>query len=559
MIKVIQKNSVKDSRVREYVSPVKILWTSNNKKSVVENPQALLENCDGQVTLSADNACVLRNRGEEASILLDYGVEIYGGVQIAVWECGIVPRSAKIRVRFGESAMEAMSEVGSNNTATNDHAMRDQVIEVSRLGSTEIGNTGFRFVRIDLLDEGNYIELKSVRAVFLHRDLKYIGSFHSSDPVLNQVWETGAYTVHLNMQDYLWDGIKRDRLVWIGDMHPETSTIQAVFGNHDIVKESLDFVRDCSPLPIWMNTFPSYSIWWIIIHHDWYMQYGDLEYLREQREYLIGLLKQLADYIDEKGNVTAPNPFLDWPSSSNKEGVLAGIHALFTLAMMNGAKLCTVLEEKETIQQCNKAEKRLRSNIPNHANSKQAAALLALAGLMSAEEASSSVISVDGVKDFSTFYGYYMLMAQAEAGDIQSGLDSIREYWGGMLRLGATTFWEDFDISWLKNAASIDELTPEGKVDVHGQYGDYCYVGYRHSFCHGWASGPTAWLSRYVLGIEILESGCRKVRISPHLGDLEWVEGTFPTPFGPISVKHMKQTDGSIATEVHVPDEIAVC
>jgi alpha-L-rhamnosidase len=40
----------------------------------------------------------------------------------------------------------------------------------------------------------------------------------------------GADTVHLCMQDYLWDGIKRDRLVWIGDMHPEVSTINAVFG-----------------------------------------------------------------------------------------------------------------------------------------------------------------------------------------------------------------------------------------------------------------------------------------------------------------------------------------
>ena len=37
------------------------------------------------------------------------------------------------------------------------------------------------------------------------------------------------------MQDYLWDGIKRDRLVWIGDMHPETRTILAVFGDHEIV------------------------------------------------------------------------------------------------------------------------------------------------------------------------------------------------------------------------------------------------------------------------------------------------------------------------------------
>ena len=79
-----------------------------------------------------------------------------------------------------------------------------------------------------------------------------------------------------------------------------------------------------------------------------------------------------------------------------------------------------------------------------------------------------------------------------------------------MLDLGATTFWEDFDIKWLDNAARIDELVPEGKVDVHRSYGDFCYKGFRHSFCHGWASGPTAWLSEHVLGISIVEPGCKR-------------------------------------------------
>ena len=32
----------------------------------------------------------------------------------------------------------------------------------------------------------------------------------------------------------------------------------------------------------------------------------------------------------------------------------------------------------------------------------------------------------------------------------------IKEYWGGMLSIGATTFWEDFDIRWLHNALPLD-------------------------------------------------------------------------------------------------------
>ena len=114
-----------------------------------------------------------------------------------------------------------------------------------------------------------------------------------------------------------------------------------------------------------------------------------------------------------------------------------------------------------------------------------------------------------------TFYGYLMLEAMACAGDYQGALDIIRSYWGAMLDLGATTFWEDFNLDWLPNAAGIDELVPEGKKDIHGDYGAYCYQGFRHSLCHGWASGPTAWLSRHILGIEILEPGCKKLRVVP--------------------------------------------
>ena len=127
-----------------------------------------------------------------------------------------------------------------------------------------------------------------------------------------------------------------------------------------------------------------------------------------------------------------------------------------------------------------------------------------------------------------------------------------------MLDLGATTFWEDFDIAWLENAARIDELVPAGKVDVHRTYGDYCYKGLRHSFCHGWASGPTAWLTEHVLGVAIVEHGCRVIRIDPHLGDLEWVEGSVPTPFGVVKIRHERRADGTIKSQIDAPKGVKI-
>jgi len=62
-------------------------------------------------------------------------------------------KPVRLRVRFGESASEAMSDIEPKQNATNDHAMRDMIVQVPWLGKLETGNTGFRFVRIDLLED----------------------------------------------------------------------------------------------------------------------------------------------------------------------------------------------------------------------------------------------------------------------------------------------------------------------------------------------------------------------------------------------------------------------
>lgn len=546
-----------DERVRTYITPKNIIWKTENEKAAVKNYNTLLEMTSNQITLDSRNACILRNNGDKAGILLDFGFEIQGGIQVLIWGCG-KEKKARLRVRFGESAMEAMSELGEKGSC-NDHAARDQVVEVEFLSGTEIGNTGFRFVRIDLLDENTFIEIKSVKAVLLIKDIEYKGSFKCSDELLNKIWKTGAYTVHLNMQNYVWDGIKRDRLVWIGDMYPETSTIQAVFGHDNSVLRSLDLIRDETKLPGWMNGIPTYSMWWILIHHHWFMQNGDIEYLRNQKEYLVALLKQLSKCIDENGkDITPESRFIDWPSSENRKAVDAGIQALHILAAEAGAKLCDILGEREISELCLKDVEKLRKFSVDYNENKQAGALMALAGLEDEKLINKNLLAVGGPKNISTFLGYFVLKARALAGDIEGCLNSIREYWGGMLKLGATTFWEDFNIEWLENAARIDELVSDGKVDVHGSYGNYCYKGYRHSLCHGWASGPTPWLSEYVLGVKVLEPGCKIVKIQPHLGDLTWAEGTYPTPKGLIHIRHEKQSNGSIISEIKAPEGIKI-
>ena len=173
--------------------------------------------------------------------------------------------------------------------------------------------------------------------------------------------------------------------------------------------------------------------------------------------------------IDNNGKeMLDGNRFLVWPSSANQKGVDAGLQALMVMAMDAGAEMALALEDKDLAKKCQEASRKLKRYVPDHNQSKQGASLMAIAGLMDAKKADKEVIRVGGSQKYSTFYGYYMLEALAKAGNYQEALDRISEYWGAMLDLGATTFWEDFNIEWTKNAGRIDELVPEGKVDVHG-------------------------------------------------------------------------------------------
>ncbi len=536
----INSMGIADPRKRRYLLPQRILWQSN-----VKNGEALLD--------ATEDLCELRYDGDEPpALLLDFGRELHGGIQI--WNTVHAPHDPiRVRVCFGESAVEAMSEPNQ------DHAIHDEVLHVPWYGYQEFGNTGFRFVRLELVDRGTRLSLKALRAVFLYRDLEYKGSFRCSDERLNTIWDTGAYTTHLCMQDMLWDGIKRDRLVWIGDMHPETMVINTVFGGVDVVPISLDYVRRITPLPNWMNGISSYSLWWLRIHKCWYLYQGDLPYLEAQREYMTGLLKLLLEQIgDDNRERMGGHRFLDWPSSEDDSAIHAGLHALLTMTLEEGAWLCDVLGEHVMRDRCLDGVARLKRYTPPTSHTKQANALLALAGLRDAGEINTGELARNPLAGISTFYGYYVLQARALAGDYEGALEVIRTYWGAMLDLGATTFWEDFNLAWTKDGVAIDQMVPEGRKSIHADYGNFCYKGLRHSLCHGWASGPTAWMTEHILGLRPLEPGCRKLLVAPHLADLDFAEGTFPTPEGIVKVRHEKTVTGEVKTEISAPDAIEI-
>ena len=542
---------------RAFVDPVRIVAAGGSRR--LASAETLLLPKFGQVPegrfLGGSGAVLAKGEW----LVIDFGQELHGSLQIGSGAKS--GKKARVRVRFGESVSESMAELkgtAEGATATNDHAIRDDIVLLPWLGRREVGETGFRFVRIDNAGDGP-VQLEYVRAVSVMRPWRRLGAFRCGDERLNRVFDTAVRTVHLCCQDYIWDGIKRDRLVWMGDTHPETKAILAVFGAQDIVPATLDYAAATTPPDTaWMNNMPTYTLWWIRNLAEWYRYTGDGAYLAKHTDYLAKTLSHVLKNIGGDG-VWKAEAFLDWPTRANGDAEKAGAQGLLKLALDDAAFLLDALPgaDRAVREKVSAALRRVR---PLDARGvKSASAMLALSGLRDAREMFAESLGRNGHAGVSTFYGYYMLEAMSAAGESRRALDTVRDYWGGMLDMGATSFWEDFNLAWTNGAFRIDGPRVAGKKDVHGDYGDFCYKGFRHSLCHGWSAGPAAWCIEHVLGIRPLDVGCKTVEVKPFLGDLDWAEGAMALPGGGrIFVKASKRADGSVATQIDAPENVAV-
>ena len=475
--------------------------------------------------------CTVRKCG---FLLLDFGMELSGGVRLVT--SGIMP-FCRIRLRFGESCSEAMGDPNQ------DHAIHDVELTVSPYSSTDFGNTGFRFVRIDALDHD--IELHNVLAFSEYRHYPQWGTFHSSDPLLNRIYDTCIHTVKLNMQDYILDGVKRDRLVWGGDLNPEAMVILRTYGNVSVLRDTLELLRTHTAEGNFINGFSSYTLWYFLTLRNCWFHTGDIELLRANLSFLEKEAVRLAAMVGADGGEMLPDVrFLDWPSCNSPEVIHAGLQALLLIGLEAVNEMLNELGSAVSVPAV--VLQRLKAYVPDPAGSKTAAALQMLAGMAD----QSAVLENMPFSGISTYLGYYILLAKKN----QPALDLVRKYWGAMLDLGATSFWEDFNLDWVPGATRIDELPIPGRPDIHKDFGAYCYKGLRHSLCHGWAAGPAAWCSRRILGVDPLKPGFREIRFIPDLCDLEFAEGTVPTPYGVIAVKLQK----GCAPEIKLPEGVVI-
>lgn len=481
-------------------------------------------------------------------VVLDLGRESDGRLEIA--SDSTAPM--KLTVQYGESLEEAENEpyLGVDELDVPPHA-------------TAYGPKGaFRYAVVRFTGGASPLRIKSIRLDSIYYPVKYAGSFESSDPLLNRIWQVGAYTGHLSMQDDIWDAPKRDRGRWMGDLDVSGRVIDTVFADQFLMQDTMDrLIKEAGdPVHADVNSIPGYSAFWIMGQADYYRHTGNREYLKSIVEPLSQLLEYMESELDDQklfANTKKAWPFVDWSPDLNEDTAEArrATQLEFAKAFAEGTWL---LEEAgadaddiakfnlESQQLKFAAQNLLLDQAANTFGSRwETNAMAIFSGVADAKQVSDiwdKVLSQPRHFMITPYYNFYVITAMAQAGHRREALDWIREFWGGMVNEGATSFWEAYDPSWPKGNYHESLQADNGQ-------------GYFVSLCHGWSSGPTAWLTEQVLGIQPQAAGFSEVNIRPDLAGLEWARGTEPTPHGPIKVDLHARGD-AVDTAVDLPDGV---
>lgn len=440
-------------------------------------------------------------------------------------------RELLARVLLPRGARPGLLTVGESPAEARHRPRLDHEQHLGLRDGASAAELALRHVRVDGVDPSRL----RVRARF--HPAQWRGAFACSDDRLGAIWMRSAYTLRLCMQDFLVDGLKRDRMPWVGDLALSVLANAYTFTDGGIVDRTLNALYGQGVEECHLNGIVDYSLWWPIAMRLQRDLSGDDANVRASQERLRRMQAALQARCDADGLLPArPGDwvFIDWVQL-RKDGLSTAIQVLWSWAL---DALADLIADPALARGARVQAKRVAAALRHRAWTPQGyrmlvdrdsppcrhATLLAVAaGLLPAagRSAARRLLSGDAQPLVGTPYmGAFQADALARLGDAETALAQIRATWGGMLDLGATSFWEAFD--------------PTHQGDQH-----WAYYGrpFAKSLCHAWGSGPAALLPQILLGIRPLERGWRRVAVQPQLCGLEWAAATVPTPLGDLQVE----------------------
>jgi len=390
------------------------------------------------------------------------------------------------------------------------------------------------------------VEYDSISMMYEYLPLEYRGAFKSSDELLNEIWDVSAYTMHLTTREFFIDGIKRDRWVWSGDAYQSYLMNYYLFFDSPSVERTLLALRGKDPVTAHVNIIMDYSFYWFVGIYDYYLYTGDTKFIETFYPRMKSLMEFCLGRRNENGFLEPLEGdwvFIDWADGLPKTAEVSFEQMLLVRSLEAMAVSAEIAGESEDQKQYQELADDLKEklfdvfwdedeNVMKHQriNGERQDIVTRYANMFGIffnyfneeqkQSVKNKVLLNDDILQITTPYmRFYELEALCAMGEHKFVLDEIRDYWGGMLELGATSFWEKYD--------------PKQSGDEHLEmYGR----PYGKSLCHAWGASPIYLFGKYHLGVKPSKPGYAEYEIKPNLGGLEWMEGKVPTPKGEVSV-----------------------
>lgn len=547
------------------ITPAALVHTPHAPRAIARSSGAL-----------APGACLhgeITSLPAGASLVLDFGEELVGVLTLTA----TVTDRTRLEVIYGEDLEEALL---LNDPFPPDHWYH-QPRDFHDLapGTTVVvqpGRRAFRFVNLIVHGPGT-LNLRRAEMMLEHAPVTARGTFRCSDDLLNQAWAISRRTLRLCMQGFYEDGIKRDGMLWIGDYRVEFLCAYPLFADTALARRSLELFARCRHANGSLSAVALHAgghMWPRIPWpanldqpgglHDWVLDNYCADFVAGVWEYVLhtgdtALAVELApvvrgviDFLAQVDltQTTPGRTFItdNQPDDKDWWGSRSALAYQLAAAFLAAARLASLLGDPTLATRCRElAAARIREAATRFGDPARAAARDDLPGRPSATRswhAHAAAFLADALtpaelraiypalqadatvrRPMAGFMEFYLLQAWLRAGLVNEALAELRSYYGQMLRNGATTTWELVD----RREPGIDHIQPAGR-----------------SHCHGWSAGPAHFLPAYILGVIPVTPGYRTVEIRPDLGDLDWADGTVPTPHGDIHVSVTGPVSGRV-------------
>ncbi|KFY41085.1 hypothetical protein V495_05063 [Pseudogymnoascus sp. VKM F-4514 (FW-929)] len=455
--------------------------------------------------------------GKGDQLILDFGSHRVGYLSFHLSAEGVnIDAPARLRITFGEIPYDVTEELHPCNTWISTSWLPDEVINVDWL-PTDVEmprRYAFRYIKFEIVDTSQKFKIRfsdvQVRAVSAVSPftMSSVEPLEANDKELVTLDRISLITLRNCMQTVFEDGPRRDRRLWMGDLRLQALTNYCTFKDYSLVKRCLYMFaalpREDGSIPACLFEKPKlaaasdyivdYDALFGPTVYEYTVASGDVQTAIELWPTVLSSMQTALLHLDNVGkfnpDASTAWKFLDWSEGLD---TTAGMHGLVLFCCKQVNKLALLVSkpppfsdiaDKMTAAAMSFYDSSLGVFIsgPDRQISWISQAWLALAGAADAETCLAAIKTAmahpESIKPLTPYAFHHVAESLAYCGGQEECLKLMREYWGGMAKAGADTFWEFYN--------SEDPRS--------SPYGD-CH---NNSYCHAWSCTPS-YLLRVVL------------------------------------------------------------